>query len=89
MNQSIRQDAIILIGKNIRQVRMEKNITQDEVTAKLQLKGLPISIAIYSKIEMGARHIEASYLEAIRDVLKTTYERLLAHTDEAWNSDRY
>ena len=78
--QIIKTDEVIMLGKNIREVRMQNKMTQEDVTTKLQLKGLPISRVTYAKIEAGIRNIEASYLEAIKDVLNTTYERIFEHT---------
>ena len=78
--QIIKTDEVIMLGKNIREVRMQNKMTQEDVTTKLQLKGLPISRVTYAKIEAGIRNIEASYLEAIKDVLDTTYERIFQHT---------
>lgn len=83
MSQKLKQDETIFLGKNIREIRMEKGLTQDQMTAKLQVMGIPISRVSYAKIEMGTRHVETSCLEAIRDILGTTYERLMAHTEEA------
>ncbi len=80
MSQKLKQDETIFLGKNIREIRMEKGLTQDQVTAKLQVMGIPISRVSYAKIGRGTRHVETSWLEAIKEVLGTTYERLLAHT---------
>lgn len=83
MSQKLKQDEIILLGKNIRDLRMEKDITQEQMTARLQVRGIPISRTSYAKIEIGTRHVETSCLEAIKDILGTTYERLMAHTGDA------
>lgn len=81
MNQKIKQDEIIQLGNNIRDIRLEKKIKQEEMVAKLQVKGISISRTGYTKIELGRRHIEASCLEAIKDILNTTYERIFEHTN--------
>lgn len=80
MGQKIKQDNKIVIGKNIGKLRIEKNMTQEEMVRQLQLKEIDISRGTYAKIEIGTRHIEAIELEAIRDILGTTYEILLKHT---------
>ncbi len=80
MVQKIKQDKDIIIGKNIRLLRLNKDKTQDDMVRELQLLGVSISRGTYSKIEMGVRHISASELEYIRDILGTTYEELLKHT---------
>ena len=80
MGQKIKQDEGIMIGKNIRDIRVEKRITQEEVAERLLAYGIKISRGTYSKIEMGIRNIEATSLEAIKNILDTTYERLFEHT---------
>ncbi len=81
MSQKLKQDEVILVGENIRKIRKEKGLKQEEMVARLQVKGISISRTAYTKLELGNRHIETSCLEAIRDILGTTYERLMAHTD--------
>ena len=81
MGQRIKQDEIILLGNNIRDIRLEKKLKQEEMVAKLQVRGISISRTSYTKIELGRRHIEASCLEAIKDILNTTYERIFEHTE--------
>lgn len=78
--QKIKQDQYIQIGANIRNLRMEQNLTQEEMTRILQLAGISISRSTYAKIEMGTHHIAATTLEVIRDALHTTYDELLKHT---------
>ena len=72
----IKQDEIS-IGKNIREVRIEKGIGQTELVRKLQLQGVDITRETLVKIERGIQHIKASQLRAIKNELNTTYERLL------------
>lgn len=77
MEQKIKQDQRIQIGENIRNLRVEQNMTQDEVAKELQLRGINISRGTYSKIEMGSHHIAASTLEALKEIFHTTYDVLL------------
>lgn len=80
MGQKIRQIEPIILGKNICKIRVEHNITQEEMARKMQLKSLDISRGTYSKIEMGTRNVTTAELEAIKDILETTYEALFEHT---------
>lgn len=80
--QKIKQDELICIGENIRQMREKKGYGQMEMTRLLQLKGIPMTRQALIKIETGHQHIQACQLEGIRDVLGTSYEELLKHTDE-------
>ena len=60
MSQKIRQD--ISIGNNIRSLRKQSGLTQEEVVTRLQLKGLEISRSSYSQIECGTYNIRVSEL---------------------------
>ncbi len=72
----IKQDEIF-IGKNIREVRLEKGIGQTELVRRLQLQGIDITRETLVKIERGIQHLKASQLRAIKNELNTTYDRLL------------
>lgn len=72
----IKQDEIC-IGKNIREIRIEKGIGQTELVRRLQLKGVDITRETLVKIERGIQHIKASQLRAIKNELNTTYDQLL------------
>ena len=74
--QRIKQDEIH-IGRNIREIRLQRGIGQTELVRRLQLQGVPITRETLVKIERGTQHIQASQLRGIRDVLSTTYDALL------------
>ena len=76
MEQKIKQDEIF-IGKNIRRIRKEKGIRQTEMVALLQLENVMITREALVKIELGIKHIKATQLRAIKNVLETTYDELL------------
>ena len=82
LGQRIRQDEKINIGKNIRRIRKEKKISQKEMAEKMQLHRIPITRETYVKLERGIRNIGASELKAIKEILDTSYELLLAETEE-------
>lgn len=63
----------INIGKNIKKLREEKNLTQTEVLAKLQLLGVEISIYSFSKIENGRQNPTVSLLSALTEILDCDY----------------
>ncbi|MDR0854480.1 MAG: helix-turn-helix domain-containing protein [Clostridiales Family XIII bacterium] len=65
-----------LIGSQIRNIRIEKGLTQDAFAAKLQTGGVDITRSALAKIEVGQRHIYAFEIKAIKDVLETTFEKL-------------
>ena len=72
----IKQDEIF-IGRNIREVRIEKGIGQTELVRRLQLQGIDITRETLVKIERGIQHLKASQLRAIKNELNTTYDRLM------------
>lgn len=77
MEQKIKQDAFIPIGKNIRKIRKERGIGQTELVRRLQLRGIDMTRETLVKIERGIQHIQAIQLQAIRDTLETSYDELL------------
>ena len=77
--QKIKQDEI-RIGENIRRVRRERGMGQTELARRMQLEGADTAREALVKIERGTQHISASQLQAIRDILSTSYEELLKKT---------
>lgn len=71
MAQKLKQD--IHIGNNIRQLRIKSGYTQEQVIAKLQLKGISISRSSYSQIECGTYNIKISELIALADLFHTDF----------------
>lgn len=69
--QWILQD--IPLGRNIQFIRMEKNMTQAEVVARLQLMGSNMSRSTLANIESGRRNIKASDLKALRILFDVEY----------------
>jgi len=76
MGQKIKQDEIA-IGRNIREIRMARKIGQTEFVGRLQLVGVTMTRETLVKIERGIQHIYASQLQAIKEVLDTSYDELL------------
>lgn len=71
MAQKLKQD--IAIGGNIRALRLKSGYTQEQVIAKLQLRGIDISRSIYSQIECGTYNIKISELIALSEVFGVDY----------------
>ena len=72
MEQKIKQD--FRIGPNIRKYRLQSHMTQEQVTAKMQLMGINISRSIYSQIEGGTYNIRVSELAAMKEIFNINYE---------------
>lgn len=73
--QTILQD--IHIGANLRRLRRERGLTQEQLVARLQLRGSAMSRSTYSKIETESRNIKASDLFALSEILGVALEELL------------
>lgn len=71
MSQKIKQD--ISLGSNIRKLRRQSCLTQEQVVARLQLQGIEISRSSYSQIECGTYNIRVSELIALADLFQTDY----------------
>ena len=68
MSDKIKQD--ISIGTNLKRLRREANLSQEEVASKLDLMGLPISREIISQMELGRYSIRVSVLVALKQIYK-------------------
>ena len=62
--QSIRNNRAF--GARIRELRRAVHMTQEQVAARLQLRGLDISRSIYSQIECGIHNIRVEELIALK-----------------------
>ncbi|MFI3116159.1 MAG: transcriptional regulator [Clostridia bacterium] len=77
IEQKLKSDNQISIGKNIRDIRLSKKIGQTELVRLLDLQGILITRESLVKIERGIQHIYASQLKGIKISLDTTYDELL------------
>ncbi|WP_283674411.1 helix-turn-helix domain-containing protein [Butyricicoccus sp. Marseille-Q5471] len=68
----IRQD--LNLGNNLRTLRKQCGLTQDQVSAKLQLLGCDVSRAVYSRYETGELNIRVSDLIALKHIFNCQYE---------------
>lgn len=62
------------IGKNIRDLREAAGMTQEELSAKLQLCGCDITRSAVAKIEVGQRHLYPDEIILIKEILKASYD---------------
>lgn len=67
--QKIRPD--MDIGRNIQAIRYQKELTQEQVIAKLNLMGIPISKSTYAKLETNRMNIKVSELVALAKIFGT------------------
>lgn len=62
------------LGRNIRQIRKDHGLTQEQTIAKLQVLGSPLSRSTFSLIEMGQGNIFVSDLVALQMVFNVDYK---------------
>ena len=66
MAERIKQD--VSIGDNLRRLRKQAHLSQEQVAAKLQVMGLPFSREMLSQMELGRYNIRVSVLRALTEL---------------------
>lgn len=64
----------IPLGRNIQTIRMNKNMTQVQVVAQMQLNGSNMSRSTLANIETERRNIKASDLRLLKMIFDVDYE---------------
>lgn len=70
MNPSIEK----AIGENIKNLRSKANLTQEMLSAKLQLEGCDITRSALAKIEVGQRHLYPDEIILLKKILKVSFD---------------
>lgn len=65
------------VGNNIRRLRERAGLTQDELSARLQVNGCDITRSALAKIEVGQRHLYPDEIILLKKLLKASYEEIL------------
>ena len=61
------------LGDNLLRIRKMRNMTQNDVIAKMQILGSNLSVTAYSKIEHGIRNIKVTDLVGLKNVFNVDY----------------
>lgn len=72
MSSKIKQD--LSIGSNLKLLRRNSGLSQEQLAAKLQVLGLPISREIISQMELGHYSIRVSVLIALKDLYQVSFD---------------
>ena len=64
------------IGNRIKLLRESKEMTQEQLAAKLQVMGCDITRSAIAKIEVGQRHIYPDELKLIKEILNISFDQL-------------
>ncbi|MFI3249864.1 MAG: helix-turn-helix transcriptional regulator [Eubacteriales bacterium] len=73
MNQEFEK----IVGGRLRDLRVAKGLTQEQVSAQMQVRGCDVTRSALAKIEVGQRHIYLDELKVLREILGTSFEVLL------------
>lgn len=65
-----------IIGKNIKAIRIQKGLTQEQLTAKLQVEGLKLDRPMLSRIESRTREVLDYEVKTFADVLDISINEL-------------
>lgn len=66
------------LGQNIRRLREERGLTQEQLSAQLQTRGCDITRSALAKMEVGQRHIYPDELKLLKEILHISYDELLS-----------
>lgn len=64
------------IGIRIRELREKSGLTQEQLSAKLQVNGCDITRSALAKIEVGQRHLYPDEIKLIKEILGVSYEEI-------------
>lgn len=65
------------VGNNIRNLREKANLTQEQLSAKLQINGCDITRSALAKIEVGQRHLYPDEIILLKEILATSFDEIL------------
>ena len=65
-----------LIGQNIRLIRRKRKLSQEELSARLQVqvKGCDITRSALAKIEVGQRHLYPDEILFLKEILDVSFD---------------
>ena len=69
------------VGNNIRILREKAKMTQEQVSAKLQINGCNITRSAVAKIEVGQRHLYPDEIILLKQILCVSYEDIFDITE--------
>ena len=64
------------VGYNISLLREKAKLTQEMVSARLQIEGCDITRSAIAKIEVGQRHLYPDEIILLKKILNTTYDAI-------------
>ena len=65
-----------LMGQNIRRIREDRGLTQEQLAAQLQTRGCDVTRSALAKIEVG--HIYPDEVKLFKEILHISYDELFS-----------
>ncbi len=72
MPDRIKQD--ISIGDNLKRLRKDNGLSQEELASKLQVMGISVSREMISQMELGRYNVRVSILVALKQIYKVSFD---------------
>ena len=69
------------MGDNLKRLRIEKGLSQENLCAELQRRGCDIGRTTYAKYEYGELNIRASVLIELKKIYNCSYDEFFAGLD--------
>ena len=69
-------------GRNLRRIRESKNMTQEVVAAKMQLRGCDITRSAIAKIEVAQRHIYVDEILLLKEIFDVSFDDIFYKKDQ-------
>lgn len=66
------------IGNNIKLLREKADLTQEQLSARLQVNGCDITRSALAKIEVGQRHLYTDEILLLKQILKVDYDDIFS-----------
>lgn len=64
------------LGMRIRNLREKSGLTQEQLSAKLQVNGCDITRSALAKIEAGQRHLYPDEIKLLKEILSVSFDEL-------------
>ena len=65
------------VGGRIRDLREKSGLTQEQLSAKLQVCGCDITRSALAKIEVGQRHLYPDEIKLLKEILDVSFDDIL------------
>lgn len=75
------------LGHNIRMLREKRNLTQEQLAAKLQVRNCDITRSALAKIEVGQRHLYVDEVYHLKNILKVSFDEIFPDTCKGYNEE--